>query len=636
MRTKCRFISHLAALGAAGLLAAPAGAQPTNNPNNFNDGTSTTSFVTWWTGGGVPNPTMTWDDTRDAFGNPNSGSVRYEVLFQGAASEQFATWFSIANRWQWDAGTILDGTKYTNVAFDIKVDPVSAITPGGNYGNMEVGLVWHVVDGDTWGQTTVKTYPVPLGATNWTHVNLPIDLGAPNLDKIVGFFFKMWSDGAHTNSLIFNLDNVAMEKPEIFVPLTPPTLGLGKTTPGLNFIAASGGQYDRQSIRTVGSNYSWISASGPVSYSVDVAQIGVTNPSGFTLFLHFVPGGADPARPDSDWHEPNVMMWRIMNNDDGSAWSDLRYKTNSPDSNGHLWDSGGLPGGVGNPTPAGTWTITFSQDTNIIITAPAGGSITNILPPEVVTIFNVTPTMQINVGAVPGELYRIGQVAVLTGAHISGTPGAPNLDSSFLGVPLDTNAWSIVASSAAYGVQMVPTEQSFWLNWTLPAANFRLQSSTTLAPNSWVDSPLAGFAAAGKQNVLVASTNLPGANAGYFRLMRQGTAAKLLVLLPGENLAPGTETGKTGAPVNQPTLTEFNVTIVMLDADNYPVRNATDLIHLSSSGTQIVVLPPDTDLTDGFLTVPVSSWDEGEVTITATDVTNPAIAIGSSTLTFVP
>jgi len=118
--------------------------------------------------------------------------------------------------------------------------------------------------------------------------------------------------------------------------------------------------------------------------------------------------------------------------------------------------------------------------------------------------------------------------------------------------------------------------------------------------------------------------------------MRDGVAARLVVLLPGEALAPGTETGKTGTPVNQPTATDFNVTVQMMDRDNYPMRSSTDLIHLSSSGSQTLVLPPDTALVNGSVIMPVSSWDEGAVTITASSVTNPAITTGSSTVTFVP
>ena len=58
---------------------------------------------------------------------------------------------TIANRWQWDGGYILDATTYTNLSFDIKVDPASPLTPGGNYGNLELGFT---VNG--WGTTYLQ------------------------------------------------------------------------------------------------------------------------------------------------------------------------------------------------------------------------------------------------------------------------------------------------------------------------------------------------------------------------------------------------------------------------------------------------------------------------------------------------
>jgi hypothetical protein len=170
----------------------------------------------------------------------------------------------------------------------------------------------------------------------------------------------------------------------------------------------------------------------------------------------------------------------------------------------------------------------------------------------------------------------------------------------------------------------------------LPANNFRLQSSTTVESGSWTNSPLAGFAAGGKQTILLPPGAQPGPNAGYFRLMRESVAARLIVILPGETFAPGTATGKTGTPINQPTLTDFNVTVQMVDKDYFPVRTSTDTIQLSATPApgQTLVLPPNTALVNGAITLSVSSWDAGTATLTATSTTNPTIQPGSSTVTF--
>jgi hypothetical protein len=142
-------------------LAIPAFAQTTNNPDGFDTAAGITSWVTWW---GPPNPTITWDPTLDASNNPNSGSMRYVENFTGAASEQFMTFGTLANRWQWDGGVVIDGTKYQSLDFDIKIDPSTARTTSGNYGSFEFGLVF-----SGWTSHDVATVTIPPSATNWTH-----------------------------------------------------------------------------------------------------------------------------------------------------------------------------------------------------------------------------------------------------------------------------------------------------------------------------------------------------------------------------------------------------------------------------------------------------------------------------------
>ncbi len=602
-------------------------AQNTSTTNTFDTDTSIASFVNWW---GLTTA-FSWDSTLDAGNDPLSGSVRYEIPFVGAGGEQIMTFFTIANGWGWDRRTMIDAMIYTNFSFDIKVDPSSGQRSNSNdYAWMEIGLVYfdEAPDPDVWGTIAVPAYSIPLTATNWTHVDRAIDPSWANLNMVVGYYFKIWSNGGHTNTLAFNLDNVMLTKPTAPVVIPPPTLSLTKPVPGLAFVAASGGQYDRQEIRTVGSNYTWVGASGPVSYSVDVAKIGETAPAptGFTLFMHFVPGVPDITRPDSDWHETNVLMWTIGNSADGSAWSQLRYKTNAFEGNGDMWGSGGFPGGVWNATPAGTWTITFNQNTNIIITAPGGDSITNILPPVVVDIFNATPNMQINVGGVPGELTRLGQMAVITGVRITGTPGEPNLNSNFLGVPRDTNQWNIVASSPTLGVQEIPTDSAYWLKWTLPALNFNLQTATALTPGAWTGSTLPGYEVGGAHYVLFRQGDLPGSEAGYFRMMKR-SFTRLQVLMPGETAAPGTPTGKTGTPTPQQANVPFSVIVNAVDDEWYPITGIRDTIHLTTDDPGWAgnpMLDPDPALANGTVTLnDMYLFMEGSWKITATDVTDP-------------
>lgn len=525
---------------------------------------------------------------------------------------------------------VINGTEYTDLLMDIYWTNVVGLTSWANIGLMTPGYGMVML---------TNNFPIPSSPAGWQHLVIPIDPSLANLDSIAGVMLYRWQDDFSLTHAEFWIDNVQLIAR--VVPVAPPALlsPVPNPVPGLAFIAASGGQYDRQEIRTVGSNYTWVGASGPVSYSMDVAKIGETNPDGFQLFVHFVPGIPNPTDGGSDYAETNVMMWRIMSVADGSAWSDLRYKTNAPASNGNMWDTGAFPGGVGNSTPVGTWTITFNQNTNIIITAPGGASVTNNLPTEVLDIFNAYPNMQLNFGAVPGELNRLGQMAVVTRVKITGTPGEPNVDSDFLAQPPDTNVWTIIAGSPTYGVQQIPTNAAYWLSWTLPANGFSLQTKATLGSGTWTDSALTGYEVAGFHYSLVKESDLPGINSGYFRLIKRG-ASQLQVLLPGETNAPGTTTGKIGTPDPQTVGNPFDFTVNACDSSWRIVTTCTDTVHITSNDTT-AYLPADAALVKGTVTFSSFSnpfWfsTSGTWTITASDVTTNAVANGTSTPITIP
>ncbi len=592
-------------------------------------------------GKGWGSSTVEWDGNQDSTGN-GGGSLYVYGPFDRANSDTPLMLYGITsgNPW-WHPNPPFDMTLYTSLEFDIKwnADPanMSIATfnspPGGGVQGLEI----HACP-DGAGGPVLTNLPIPDAAANgWTHVSVPINPAMSGLGEVYGVWFNKWLPT--TNDPItfgFWLDNVVLKGTD--APPPPPTVALDlHAVPGLAFVSASGGQYDRQEIRTVGTNYSWIGASGSVSYSIDVAKIGenAPAPTGYTLFMHFVPGTPDPTRPDSDWHEANVLMWTIGNSADGSAWSQLRYKTNSFESNGDMWGSGGFPGGVWNPTPAGTWTITFEQDTNIVITSDSG-SITNILPPEVVAIFKAAgPGMQINIGGTPGELSRLGQMAVITRARITGTPGEPNVDSNFLNVPRDTNVWQIVASSANYGVQEIPTG-SLWVNWTLPANGYSLQTKATLDPGAWKTPTSGGYEAGALHYVLLRPSDLPGTDSSYFRLLKRGFT-RLQILMPGETAAPGTPTGKTGTPTPQPINTPFSLIVNAVDDEWYPIKGINDTISLISDDPSwggMPMLSPDPTLVNGTAIVnDLYMLSEGTWKITVTDVTDPTKTADTSTAT---
>src|SRR5262249_22252510 len=133
---------------------------------------------------------------------------------------------------------------------------------------------------------------------------------------------------------------------------------------------------------------------------------------------------------------------------------------------------------------------------------------------------------------------------------------------------LDTNTWTIVANNTNT-VQLLADPGALFLEWSLPDTGFGLQTTTDLFDtNSWVtltgpdatNSPPLSFFSAGARLVYLPSSILGGAQARYFRLLQQ-VFTRLQILLPGETAAPGTPSGKTGAPTNQQVGVAFDVTV---------------------------------------------------------------------------
>jgi hypothetical protein len=96
----------------------------------------------------------------------------------------------------------------------------------------------------------------------------------------------------------------------------------------------------------------------------------------------------------------------------------------------------------------------------------------------------------------------------------------------------------------------------------------------------------------------------------------------LLVLLPGETLAPGTATGKTGTPTKQLVGANFDIVVYAVDDTFHrPVLAPNDQIAITSSDAT-AALPANNSLSGGTRTFSVACWAEGSFTFTATDVTD--------------
>jgi len=108
-----------------------------------------------------------------------------------------------------------------------------------------------------------------------------------------------------------------------------------------------------------------------------------------------------------------------------------------------------------------------------------------------------------------------------------------------------------------------------------------------------------------------------------------GPFSRVLILAPGESVAPGTETGRTGAATDQSINYAFNVEIVATDEWWNPVGGPTDVVHVTSDDP-LATLPPDQAMVDGRATMTVRLARGGYNQINVSDVTQPSIT-GSST-----
>jgi hypothetical protein len=101
-----------------------------------------------------------------------------------------------------------------------------------------------------------------------------------------------------------------------------------------------------------------------------------------------------------------------------------------------------------------------------------------------------------------------------------------------------------------------------------------------------------------------------------------GTFARVLILAPGEFVAPGTATGRAGDATDQSIDYSFNVTVLATDNWWNPVGGVSDVVRVTCS--KLADLPPDTPLANGRADLSVRLRAGGFSQITVEDVTNPA------------
>jgi hypothetical protein len=615
--------------------------------NNFDSASSTASWIYWY-GLGFNNTAMTWDGTMDSQGNANSGSLQVSLPF-GSKGDQ-GVWFgTFHNGGGYDGATIYDGTKFTNITFDVHVDPSSPLSPSGNFGVLQVGLVrqgW--ANGGTFDANSPT---IPASATNgWVHLNQTIDQSGAGLDAVAGVDFKYTSySGYPTNPITFWIDKLDVHlapskaaPPKLSPAISKPTAGLNLFSSGSN-----GDQYQRTNLKlqnTTGNG--WLGAAGPVTYSLTITNFpnGATYP-GYQAHIFITTGTPAATETDPDYAEANLIFLDIHENASGTAYASFRYKTNEPAGNTMVYNGNptngpaGTLGTVGSSTIIGTWRLAFNQDTNITVTAPDGTNVGHFTITQDAAALFADP-LNVYFGAQPNSPANFGQSVVLSAASISGN-STPVSDNFFAdNWLLDTNnTWTIVANDPKTVQLLAPDPGAVWVKWSLPDSGFGLQTTTNLAnPNSWITltgpdaavGTLLSFASAGSRMVYIPSSLLGSTKSDFLRLNQQ-VFNKLQVLMPGETNAPGALTGKIGSPAPQKVGVAFDVTVNAVD-NSWHIINSTDMIHITTTDAS-ATLPADAPLVGGTGTFTTTFNTAGSFTVTASDVTDNTKASGTGAST---
>jgi len=470
-------------------------------PDNLNNGNTAVWNLSAWGGqsGGSSIDTGT-------FNSPASSSVHVvDNLGGGDQAVILSLW---AGSW-WNGTATTNLLLFTNVVYDVLWDPAYSTIeiPAFNSTPGDKWQTWAVGNGFAW--ITLGQNDIPVAASNgWVTVTTPINPLTSGIDQVMGLGFKKWTGTGQTGYAGFWISNIGLQYEG--TPPPPPTMNNLTTQPviqGLNLYDDSG-QYDRQSIATVVTNvsphdfyYGWYESATPVTYSYTLAAMPTNN--GYQTHIMIMPGNnVQDIAPD--WNQANAIVWFVNRQADGSVIGALRYKLGNANNNNYLFGSdtaifggpgypftntivagyGGLLGSVTNTgSPLGTWSLTFSDKTNILLSAPDGHTTTCFFPQDAdAQVFNTgVPStggdpgpVTIYWGAQPNTA-NLSKDVIMTHVGISGGSSTLSAD---LTQPLDPTKLSTRYSNGQI-VFRTPADAVYWLQWSLPDVNYVLQKASS-------------------------------------------------------------------------------------------------------------------------------------------------------------
>lgn len=515
-----------------------------------------------------------------------------------------------------------------------------------------------------WYGDSVQIGSVPIPATNgWQHFSFPIglefsfnDTNAPPPNGTAWGFYN-WYETNPPACEDFYIDNVQLVGEPAFPPptLTPPVNAIQ----GLNVFASTEEDsiWDEQMVMLVTNNgLSWVgraSAAHPVSYSFAMDGFPANCPWAAEAYLFLIPN-ASAEENAPDWIEANGVTVSV-NSTGGGGVMNFAYKVNDPEDDSMYWSLSpytNAPGSCNGATNCietgnlatvtsaklfGTWTVTFTSDTDGMLTAPDGTTTNFVFPSYNVSYFAETNGFNVYLGYEANDTNAINQAVVYSSFAVSNVPSACS-DNFLADTSLNTSLWTSSYSIGPEGVLIVSSNAPYWVAWTIPARGFSLVDSASLGTGAlWNDVttyvPIPMYYLSQQ---LISTNDLTGTNAEFFALIKR-TPTQLLVLLPGETNAPNTATGKKGTPTSidlySGTDGQVPITVLAVDSHWNPVGGVTDSITITSSDPN--------GYANGSNPAPLSngseqfSWSFGSAgtqTLTATDTTNPSLKPNTDTV----
>ena len=423
---------------------------------------------------------------------------------------------------------IIEGYHYTAVEFDILWDTNNSTMPLDDFNSMGDidGVPLGLLSNPGTGQQELSTSDpnIPDAASNgWVHMVVPIPAGTAGIDQVIGLWFKKYGNGANgpiAGTAAYWIDNVVFDGGPI--PQVGPALTLQHAVKGLNTLCAQG-PYDRESLVTYNANFSWVGSPTPVTYSFNIAQFPGTAYAGFDARLYLVPN-PDASESDPDYAEPNLAMIQVYLNGSGLASVGILVKTNAANGNGNLYSQDAYWNSTNSPA-VGNWRFTFTDNTNIQITAPDGETANVIFPLDSTDLQNLFGSqLVVYVGGFDNAVGQ-GQDAVFGNLGITSGNTQLLYDDFATDTQINPSEWLTESSGSPGAVFLTSPTTVYWLSWAAPATGFLVQTNGNLLNSSeWSTNDT--FSPVNYGNYLqtaVDVTNLPPSGSLFFRLNNNPT-----------------------------------------------------------------------------------------------------------------